>query len=59
VVDPKNYGTENDIVMLCRSLKIYIDAYISSLLISKNGESRCQHPMHFGRDCGRKILLLH
>ncbi len=46
MVDQKIYGTEYDILMFCWFLNILLDAYTSSLVNNKDGESRCELPMH-------------
>jgi len=55
--DPKIYGTEYDIFMLCEFLKISILVYSSSLLQDNNGEITVETPYRYGEAYQSTVLL--
>jgi hypothetical protein len=59
LTDPKIYGTEYDIIMLCEFLNVCIEIYSSSLVKFKDGKLVCQKPLLFGDLNSPKILLWH
>jgi len=55
--DPKIYGTEYDIFMLCKFLKISIRVYSSSLVQDNNGEITVETPYRYGEAYQSTVLL--
>jgi hypothetical protein len=59
LLDPRVYGTEDDIVMLCKFLNISIDVYSLSSVQLENGELTCSLPFKFGNETLPNIKLWH
>jgi hypothetical protein len=53
------YGTEYDIVMLCKFLDVSIGIYSSSYVDFQNGELTCSVPIKFGNENMPNIKLWH
>jgi hypothetical protein len=59
LTDPKIYGTEYDIIMLCEFLNVCIEIFSSTLVKFEDGKLVCQKLLLFGDFNYPKILLWH
>ena len=55
--DPKVFGTEYDIIMLCEFLQLSIKVFSPSLFFEENGLVMCQEPVIYGNQLQNTIQL--
>jgi hypothetical protein len=55
--DPKVFGTENDIIMLCEFLQVSIKVFSPSLFFEENGLVQCREPVIYGNQPQNTIQL--